>query len=79
MGYDDDDGDDSFDGVHVHHGGPPALGAQAYTEGADIAFGDGGYDAADGGGLLAHELTHVVQQAAWDAGDDAVDDADDGG
>ena len=41
-----------------------AIGAKAYTAGAHIVFGDGRYDTACASGqrLLAHELTHVVQQ-----------------
>lgn len=41
-----------------------AQGAKAYTHGSDIVFGAGRYAPAtrDGRGLLAHELTHVVQQ-----------------
>jgi hypothetical protein len=41
-----------------------AVGAVAFTTGQDIFFGRGGYDAhsPEGRGLLAHELTHVVQQ-----------------
>jgi hypothetical protein len=40
------------------------LGAQAFTHGHDIYFGAGKYDPNSGAGkeLLAHELTHVVQQ-----------------
>jgi Domain of unknown function (DUF4157) len=40
------------------------LGAQAFTHGRDIYFNSGKYDAhsSDGKQLLAHELTHVVQQ-----------------
>jgi hypothetical protein len=40
------------------------LGAQAFTHGRDIYFNNGKYNAASTGGrhLLAHELTHVVQQ-----------------
>jgi hypothetical protein len=43
-----------------------ALGASAYTVGADIVFGHGQYapDTAAGRALLAHELVHVVQQEA---------------
>src|SRR5215470_1108170 len=43
-----------------------AVGARAYTVGSDIVFGQGTYDPAAGAGklLLAHELTHVVQQQA---------------
>lgn len=40
------------------------LHAQAFTHGSDIYFNSGKYDANSTGGkhLLAHELTHVVQQ-----------------
>jgi hypothetical protein len=40
------------------------LGAQAFTVGKDVYFGAGKYDTGSGEGkrLLAHELTHVVQQ-----------------
>jgi hypothetical protein len=42
-----------------------AVGAAAYTVGPDIAFAEGQYQPATPRGqrLLAHELTHVVQQA----------------
>ncbi|HWW75426.1 MAG TPA: DUF4157 domain-containing protein, partial [Pyrinomonadaceae bacterium] len=42
-----------------------AVGAAAYTVGRDIAFGPGRYapGTAEGRRLLAHELTHVLQQA----------------
>jgi outer membrane protein OmpA-like peptidoglycan-associated protein len=41
-----------------------AVGALAYTVGADVVFGAGQYAPATDAGrnLLAHELTHVVQQ-----------------
>lgn len=41
-----------------------AVGAQAYTVGNDIAFRSGAYAPGTAGGqrMLAHELTHVVQQ-----------------
>lgn len=41
-----------------------AVGAQAYTVGSDIVFGDGRYrpETRDGAHLLAHELAHVAQQ-----------------
>jgi Domain of unknown function (DUF4157) len=41
-----------------------SIGALAYTTGPNIAFGGGRYQPATGEGrrLLAHELTHVVQQ-----------------
>lgn len=43
-----------------------AIGAAAYTSGQDVVFGAGQYapGTAEGGRLLAHELTHVVQQAS---------------
>jgi hypothetical protein len=42
-----------------------AVGADAFTLGNDIVFAEGKYRPGfpDGIGLLAHELTHVVQQA----------------
>jgi hypothetical protein len=60
-----------FSGVRVHTDGRAAesaasIGASAYTAGANIAFAAGRYEpaAASGRRLLAHELTHVVQQRA---------------
>jgi hypothetical protein len=58
-----------FSGVRVHTG-PQAdglnrsLSARAFTTGADIFFSQGAYDPGTHSGkqLLAHELTHVVQQ-----------------
>jgi hypothetical protein len=40
------------------------LGARAFTHGSDIYFGAGQYNprSNEGKGLLAHELTHVMQQ-----------------
>jgi hypothetical protein len=64
-----------------------AVGARAYTVGRTIAFGSGEYrpDAEGGRRLLAHELSHVVQQsgatqpaiqrAAVDGGEAAPADA----
>lgn len=42
------------------------LGAKAFTTGRDIFFRDGAYEpgSSDGQRLIAHELTHVVQQGA---------------
>lgn len=58
-----------FSGVRVHTDAQAqainrALGAQAATLGNDIFFNVGAYDPGTAGGqhLLAHELTHVVQQ-----------------
>jgi hypothetical protein len=60
----------NFGGVRVHADTRAAesarsLDALAYTVGRDIVFGAGQYAPGTDGGrrLLAHELTHVVQQA----------------
>ena len=60
-----------FSGVRVHQDTRAAesarsLGARAYTFGPDIVFGSGEYspDSDRGAKLLAHELTHVMQQGA---------------
>ncbi|MEP7229797.1 MAG: DUF4157 domain-containing protein [Ginsengibacter sp.] len=60
-----------FSGVRIHtgkeaEGMSSSLGAQAFTTGNNIYFGEGKYDpgSASGKGLLAHELTHTVQQGA---------------
>ena len=41
-----------------------SIGAQAFTHGSDIYFNEGKYDegSTEGNRLLAHELTHTVQQ-----------------
>jgi hypothetical protein len=58
-----------FGDVRVHTGAPAAdsaraLQAKAFTVGPDIVFGESAYapDTPGGEELLAHELTHVVQQ-----------------
>jgi hypothetical protein len=55
-----------FSGVRVHPTDQPAadLGANALTSGSDIFFAAGAYtpQTAIGQELMAHELTHVVQQ-----------------
>ena len=63
-----------FSRVRIHTDGESAsisraLNAQAFTIGQDIFFGAGRFqpDTAEGGNLLAHELTHVVQQGAASA------------
>lgn len=60
-----------FSGVRVHADGEAAdaaraVRARAYTVGSNIVFGEGEYapSTAAGQRLLAHELTHVVQQQA---------------
>lgn len=64
MGY-------SFEGVRVHTDAAASqsareLNALAYTVGPHVVFGPGRYDPGSTAGrrLLAHELTHVVQQGA---------------
>jgi hypothetical protein len=58
-----------FSQVQIHTGEEAdtlnqALQARAFTTGSDIFFREGEYDPESSGGreLLAHELTHVVQQ-----------------
>lgn len=58
-----------FGGVAVHTSSDAAqaaeaLGARAFTLGNSIVFGQGHYDPSSPAGrkLLAHELTHIVQQ-----------------
>lgn len=62
-----------FSGVNVHTGSDAAqmnndIGARAFTHGSDIYFNEGQYDteSSDGQELLAHELTHTVQQGGGD-------------
>jgi len=59
-----------FSGVRVHTDGKSdelnqAIQAKAFTTGEDIFFREGAYEPGSKGGqeLLAHELTHVVQQS----------------
>ena len=66
MGYD-------FSGVRIHndstaHQSAKNINALAYTHGSDIVFGQGQYqpETAEGKKLLAHELTHVLQQTGSD-------------
>jgi hypothetical protein len=58
-------------GVRIHAGGQAdtlcrSIEAQAFTKGNDVFFASGQYAPGTAGGdhLLAHELTHVVQQGA---------------
>lgn len=60
-----------FGAVRVHTGAragesAAALGASAYTVGSRVVFGEGSYapSSPPGRGLLAHELSHVVQQSS---------------
>lgn len=64
-----------FSGVRVHTGREAndlnqQLSAKAFTTGQDIFFRDGAYDPHSSGGqeLIAHELTHVVQQSTGAVG-----------
>ncbi|HKS44900.1 MAG TPA: DUF4157 domain-containing protein [Amycolatopsis sp.] len=70
-----------FSNVRVHTGGAAhesakSVNAQAYTVGSDIVFQSGKYDPSSDAGkhMLAHELTHVVQQRSG-----PVDGTDAGG
>lgn len=63
-----------FSGVRVHSGSEAEQSAQdmhahAYTVGPNVVFGRGAYapHTSKGYHLLAHELTHVVQQSQGDA------------
>lgn len=60
----------NFGRVRVHSDAPASvsaarLQAEAYTVGDDVYFGHGNFqpDSVEGKKLLAHELTHVVQQS----------------
>jgi hypothetical protein len=64
-----------FAAVRLHHGDAAGqacreLRARAFTAGTDIYFADGAFQPGtrDGLRLLAHEVAHVVQQAAGLAG-----------
>src|SRR5436305_14186693 len=64
-----------FSGVRVYTDGnaaraAKALGARAFTVGRDVYFGSGRYapHTHEGRKLLAHELTHVVQQEGSTSG-----------
>lgn len=64
-----------FGGVRVHTSAESDalnrdLGAKAFTTGQDIFFREGAYQPHSSGGqeLLAHELTHVVQQGSGAVG-----------
>lgn len=64
-----------FSHVRVHTDSPAAasahaIGARAYTVGHDVVFGADQFapHTVDGSALLAHELAHVAQQSAPNAG-----------
>jgi len=63
--------DSDFSGVRIHTDSNAAqmssqINAQAFTHGNDIYFNEGKYNPGTSGGknLIAHELTHTVQQGA---------------
>jgi len=65
-----------FSAIRVHADARAArsaadVGALAYTVGRDVVFGSGHFTPSSPGGLslLAHELTHAVQQSQSAAGD----------
>ena len=58
-----------FSNVRIHnnseaHGMSKDLNAQAFTHGNDVYFNEGKYSprSQEGKVLLAHELTHTIQQ-----------------
>ena len=62
-------------GVRVHTDGNAdrlnrSVQAEAFTSGSDVYFKSGKYspESSDGRKLLAHELTHVVQQGTGQTG-----------
>lgn len=64
-----------FSGVRVHTGSEShqlneQLNAKAFTTGSDIFFREGAYNPQSSSGqeLIAHELTHVVQQSSGAVG-----------
>lgn len=72
-----------FSAVRVHTGAEAdelnrSVQARASTTGTDIFFSGGSYQPDSGAGreLIAHELTHVVQQASGDAGPARVSEPD---
>lgn len=62
-----------FSGVRIHTGAEShqmnqMIGARAFTHGNNIYFGNGNYQpqSSEGMHLLAHELTHTIQQKGGD-------------
>jgi len=73
-----------FSAVNIHVGAQAekqaeAMGAEAFTQGADVYFGKGAWnpDSPETAELLAHELVHVVQQGAAAKKEDKGPDAED--
>lgn len=76
----------NFSNVRVHtgnesHEASRSIGARAFTNGPNIHFANGQYDphSPTGKHLLAHELTHTIQQGAAPARADIQRAADDSG
>lgn len=74
----------SFGQVRVHTDSragqsAAAVNALAYTVGQDVVFGEGQYSAATSAGreLIAHELTHTIQQRGMTGGNGLTIDASD--
>lgn len=74
----------NFGNVRIHHGEQAAqysdaVQARAFTYGRDIYFNRGEYqpETAEGQYLLAHELTHVMQQGGGKTADDRTPGSDD--
>ena len=68
-----------FSGVRVHtderaNTTAKSIGAKAFTHGNDIAFASGQYSptSSEGMQLLAHELTHTIQQSDGRTGQDGA-------
>jgi hypothetical protein len=68
-----------FSKIRIHTGSEAgrlagSIGARAFALGSDIVFGDGQFcpQTWEGLRLIAHELTHVVQQRGSTAGSDGV-------
>ncbi len=55
-----------------------SMSARAFTTGQDIFFGEGEPGSSEGREVLAHELTHVVQQSGIDAQADKPASSSDG-
>lgn len=69
-----------FSGIRIHTDAPAvllsqALKAQAFTRGSDIFFNEGKFEPGSRTGqhLLAHELTHTIQQGAAEPDESRAD------
>jgi Domain of unknown function (DUF4157) len=71
----------SFENVKIHAGGradqmTKAVNARAFTTGQDVYFRQGEYQPQSAGGLhlLAHELTHTIQQSRGSVSGNSIGD-----